>query len=98
MLEKHPELRHKLFMSFVGLFVTHLIAWNVYIYSQMSSNQREFLILKAWINENFAKKTTIKSLETKIDSKFETITQRFDDINKRLDFIILLNQGNPHDE
>ncbi|WP_163832248.1 hypothetical protein [Spartinivicinus ruber] len=93
LFDNHPELRHKLSLTLVSLFFTNLIGWNIYIYNKILSNERALFNQKTWITEEFAKKSTIKRLETKIDNKFEAMTQRFDDINKRLDFIILLNKG-----
>ncbi|WP_163831874.1 hypothetical protein [Spartinivicinus ruber] len=88
MLSNHPELKHKLAVSIVVLLLGNLVTWNIYLYNKVATNEREVLNLKVWVAENYAKKTDI----TTLDSKLTTIQKRLDQL-----FNHLIKQGKPHE-
>ena len=80
LLDNHPDLRHKLYVSLALLVLSNIIGWNIYVYNKVLSNEREMLNQKVWVSENYAKKSEIKSLDVKIDNKLDMITRRLDKI------------------
>ena len=88
MLNNHPELKHKLTVSLVVLLIGNLVTWNIYLYNKVATNEREVLNLKVWVAENYAKKTDI----TALDSKLNLIQKRLDQL-----FNHLIKQGKQHE-